>query len=850
MKPESIPALPAGVHFSRLDNGLTVIIREDRAAPVVSAQAWCMTGSIHEGRWLGAGLSHVLEHMLFKGTTTRGSGRIDQEVQEAGGYMNAYTSFDRTVYHIEAPAAGARIALDILADIMQHATLPADELAKEQDVIRREMDMNQDDPGRRAGRRLFETAYLVSPCRFTVIGYPDIFNELKRDDITGYYHERYAPNNVFFVVAGDIRADEALELLRQGFAKTKARALPPLAIANEPPQAAPREVIEEAPIALGHVHCSWHIPEARHADVPALDVLATLLGYGQSSRLYQQVREKAGVVHHVDAWTHNPGMPGLFGMSAMVDGDKFERARDAIMAELDRMRQEPVPPEELTKAVKQFTAGNFATRKTVQGQAQDLGSNWLGAHDLNFTARHLAAVRCLTPSDLQRVARRYLTPESHTLYALLPKGAAPRTSVLVQPAAAKPAQRMEFSSGLRLLAKEDRRLPFVEFRLAFKGGVLAESVQTNGVSQLLSRLLPKGTTSRSAERIAREVESVGGSLDTWSSLNTCGVQVQVLREDFALGLDLLADVLLRPSLPDAAIERERDVQLAGIRDQRDHMLQSAFRALRRGLHGDAGYGLDPLGTEASVAAVQRDALRAHHAKLVTPDNTVLAIYGDADPAEVCIAAEKTFASWLRGEARFHPQTSSAGLSGPGRTVETRDKKQAVFVAGFPGATVSDPDRFALELVQEACSDLGSRLFLRIREQLGLAYYVGAQNQLGLAPGTFAFYAGTAPEHLARVEEELLKEIGQLRDGGLTADELNRAKAKTIGQRALSRQDCGAQATAAALDELYGLGFRNWETEDAQTEAVTVEQTRAVAQKFFDPAKRVIAIVEPGQTSTH
>jgi len=850
MKPESIPALPAGVHFSRLDNGLTVIIREDRAAPVVSAQAWCMTGSIHEGRWLGAGLSHVLEHMLFKGTTTRGSGRIDQEVQEAGGYMNAYTSFDRTVYHIEAPAAGARIALDILADIMQHATLPADELAKEQDVIRREMDMNQDDPGRRAGRRLFETAYLVSPCRFTVIGYPDIFNELKRDDITGYYHERYAPNNVFFVVAGDIRADEALELLRQGFAKTKARALPPLAIANEPPQAAPREVIEEAPIALGHVHCSWHIPEARHADVPALDVLATLLGYGQSSRLYQQVREKAGVVHHVDAWTHNPGMPGLFGMSAMVDGDKFERARDAIMAELDRMRQEPVPPEELTKAVKQFTAGNFATRKTVQGQAQDLGSNWLGAHDLNFTARHLAAVRCLTPSDLQRVARRYLTPESHTLYALLPKGAAPRTSVLVQPAAAKPAQRMEFSSGLRLLAKEDRRLPFVEFRLAFKGGVLAESVQTNGVSQLLSRLLPKGTTSRSAERIAREVESVGGSLDTWSSLNTCGVQVQVLREDFALGLDLLADVLLRPSLPDAAIERERDVQLADIRDQRDHMLQSAFRALRRGLHGDAGYGLDPLGTEASVAAVQRDALRAHHAKLVTPDNTVLAIYGDADPAEVCIAAEKTFASWLRGEARFHPQTSSAGLSGPGRTVETRDKKQAVFVAGFPGATVSDPDRFALELVQEACSDLGSRLFLRIREQLGLAYYVGAQNQLGLAPGTFAFYAGTAPEHLARVEEELLKEIGQLRDGGLTADELNRAKAKTIGQRALSRQDCGAQATAAALDELYGLGFRNWETEDAQTEAVTVEQTRAVAQKFFDPAKRVIAIVEPGQTSTH
>src|SRR5437868_13590710 len=154
-----IPSMPPGVRLTTLDNGLTLIVREDHSAPVVSAQAWCMAGSIHEGKWLGAGLSHVLEHMLFKGTTTRPGSRIDQEVQEAGGYMNAYTSFDRTVYHIDVPNTGARIAIDILCDIMQNASLPPDELAKEMDVIRREMDMNVDDPGRRASRRLFETAY-------------------------------------------------------------------------------------------------------------------------------------------------------------------------------------------------------------------------------------------------------------------------------------------------------------------------------------------------------------------------------------------------------------------------------------------------------------------------------------------------------------------------------------------------------------------------------------------------------------------------------------------------------------------------------------------------------------------
>ena len=177
---------------------------------------------------------------------------------------------------------------------MQNATLPADEMAKEKQVIRREMDMNMDDPGRRASRRLFETAYTRSPYRFTVIGYPDIFNELKPEDIRGYYREKYAPNNVFFVVVGDVKADEVVAQIREAYAKSKAKALPPVVLPEEPKQTAPREIIEEAPIEIGHLHLAWHIPELRHPDVPALDVLAVLLGHGRSSRLYQEVREKQG----------------------------------------------------------------------------------------------------------------------------------------------------------------------------------------------------------------------------------------------------------------------------------------------------------------------------------------------------------------------------------------------------------------------------------------------------------------------------------------------------------------------------------------------------------------------------
>jgi len=295
----AIPAIPPGVRLLTLENGLTLIIREDHSAPVVSAQAWCKAGSVDEGRWLGAGLSHVLEHMLFKGTTNRAAGRIDQEVQDAGGYMNAYTSFDRTVYWINVPNTGGKVAIDILCDIMQNATIPEDELEKEKQVILREMDMNQDDPGQRSARRLFETAYTRSPYRFTIIGYPDIFNEVRREDIYSYYREKYAPNNVVFVVVGDFKAGEVEQQIRAAFASSKAKAMPPAVLPQEPKQVAARAVIEEAPIELSHFHFSWHIPDLRHPDVPLLDVLATLLGSGRSSRLFQQVREKKALVNSV-----------------------------------------------------------------------------------------------------------------------------------------------------------------------------------------------------------------------------------------------------------------------------------------------------------------------------------------------------------------------------------------------------------------------------------------------------------------------------------------------------------------------------------------------------------------------
>ncbi len=826
-----------------LPNGLTVILREDHSAPVVSAQAWCRTGSIHEGPWMGAGLSHILEHMLFKGTETRVAGRIDQEVQEAGGHMNAYTSFDRTVYYIDVPAAGTRVAVDILCDILQHATLPPDELARELDVIRREIDMGQDDPGRRSGRRLFETVYTLSPYRYTIIGYPDIFNELQREDIVRYYRQRYVPNNVFLVIVGDMDADAVLDQVKAAFAGAKARALAPMVLPVEPRQTAPREMIEEAAIQLGHLHYGWHVPGLRHPDLPALDVLSAVLGSGRSSRLYQHVREKQGVVHSADAWTYSHADSGLFGMTAVVDADQFDAARRALLAELDVVRESAVPAQELSKVVKQFVAGTLASRKTMEGQAQTLGASWANAHDLTFAERHLEAVRRLTPDDLRRVAREYLTEDNRTLYALLPPGrttAAPATRAR---ALSQAVQQFDLPNGLRLLVKPDHRLPFVHLHMAWRGGVLAETPPQSGITQFMSKLMLKGTARRTGQQLAEQIEAVGGSVDAFAGGDSFGLSMEVMSEDLALGVDVLADVTLNASFPGAAVERQRQVQTAAIRAQEDRLLQSAFRQAREALFGTQGYGLSVLGTEGTVQALGADDARSFHRRMAVPNQAVCAIYGDVQVDALRVEIERALALWARGE-NATPPTAPQLEEGMKRVTLARDKEQAVVVVAYQGCTVFDADRPALDLLSEALSDLGSRLFMRVREKLGMAYYVGAHHQAGWIPGVFALYAGTAPEHALRVEQELLAEVAALRDEGLTEIELRRARNKLLGQRQIARQDLGHLATMAAADELYGLGHDYHLREDALYGALTLEATRRAAQRFLRPAHCVSVVLGP------
>ena len=831
-----------------LPNGLTIIVQEDRSAPVASVQAWCATGSIDEDAHLGAGLSHILEHMLFKGTKTRSTNEIAQKIQDVGGYINAYTSFDRTVFWIDVPKDGVATALGVLTDAMMNSTLPPEEYRKEQEVIRREFAMGMDDPDRVAGLLLFGTAYQRHPYRFPVIGEIEIYNQLTQEQVMQYYKTRYVPNNLTFIVVGDVDAEKVRQQLTELFTPYPEKSLKPVFIPAEPPQLGRREVHREFPTELTHLSLAWHIPEVTNPDVPALDLLSTILGDGRSSRLYRRVREEAGLAFGIGAFSYTPGDPGLFGIDATVDPKKREAAEQLVMGIVDEVKQAGVTAEELTKAKKILLSHHLGALTTMRGQASDTGSNWLLTRNLNFSRDYLAAVQKVTLDDIKRVAANYLTDSNLTVVSLNPKGSLTAKAEGPKVAAAAEIEKFELSNGLRLLVREDRRLPLVAMGAVFRGGLLAETSQTNGITRLMAKVLLKGTKTRTAEQIANQIEAVGGSMSSDAGNNSFNVSVDVTKPDVKLGVELLSDVLLNATMPEKAIAREKEIQIAAIQQEEEQLTTVARNIMRQALFPKHPYALRTNGSVESVQRLTQKDLFEFRDRYMVAKNGVIFVFGDVKGAEVKQLFEKALGGMKPGMLALtdvHPASPLSGIE----TVESRkEKAQGVIMVGFRGASISSPDRHALELIDEASSDLGSRFFVRIRGQMGLAYYVGASQMQGLVPGLFAFYLGTDPQKIEPVKTALLDEIHKLANDGLTNEELARAKKKLIGQQEIANQSNEAFGYQCALEELYGLGFDYYKRLEHDVDAVTLDDIKRVAAKYFRDQPYVLATVRPPEGS--
>jgi zinc protease len=645
-------------------------------------------------------------------------------------------------------------------------------------------------------------------------------------------------------VVGDVDAEKIHQQLAELFKSYPEKSLRPIFIPEEPPQLGRREVHNEFATELTRLSLAWHIPEITHPDVPALDLLSVILGDGRSSRLYRRVREEAGLAYGISAFSYTPGDPGLLGADATVDPKKRDAAEQLVLQIVDEIKQSGITAEELTKAKKISLSHHLDSLTTMRGQASDIGSNWLLTRNLDFSRDYLAAVQKVTLDDIRRVARKYLVDQNLTVTSLNPKGSLAGKAEAAKPVATGEIRKFELSNGLRILVREDARLPLVSVSAVFRGGLLAETPETNGITRLMAKILLKGTKTRTAEQIADQIEAVGGSISSDAGNNSFSVSLHITKSDLKLGVDLLSDVLLNASMPEKAVAREKQIQIAGIQQEDEQMTTVARNILRQALFNHHPYALRSNGSVEAVQRLTQKDLLEFRDRYVVAKNGVISIFGNVNTAEVKQMFEQALGSMKPGALALTEAKPSAELRKPATVESKKEKAQGVIMVGYRGVDVFSKDRHALELIDEASSDLGSRFFIRIREQMGLAYYVGASQFQGLVPGLFAFYLGTDPQKIEPVKTALLDEIRKLASDGLTNEELARGKKKLIGQQQIAMQSNDSFGYQSGLDELYGLGFDYYKKLEHDVNAVTLEEIKQTAAKYFRDQPYVLATVRP------
>ncbi|MEO0452609.1 MAG: pitrilysin family protein [Verrucomicrobiota bacterium] len=853
-EPKSNSSDSLNTHLYQLDNGLTLIVREDDTAPVASVQAWCAAGSITEGEQLGAGKSHILEHMLFKGTERRGPTELAQEIQSLGGNTNAYTTFNRTVYYIDLPSINWKGALDILVDSMFHSTLPEDEYIKEMEVVRREFAMGFDDPNRTLQKLLFSTAFTKHPYKYPVIGYLELFNTLTRQDMVDYYRENYIPNNLTFIVVGDVDADQVYDELKNLAGSIERGFNPEHILAQEPPQLGMRFVEKPFPTDSRQLSMGFHIPGIADPDLFALDVLAILAGQGASSRLHRELVEEDPIFRKIGAYSYTPEHSGIWGCSATLHpGSEFStiEAVDRILAELAYYQTNLVSPQQVEKARRQVLSDFYRERQTMSGQAGSLGSSWLLTRELDFDQTYLQGLESVTPQDLREVARKYLKRSNLNVAALYPEQAKEAGTDEISKAEKEKKAREEkklsqlsWHDQVPLILAPDRKVPLTTVRFTFRGGLLAETAENNGITALLAKMLRQGTENRSRDELAEEIESLGGSLIVEAGNNSVTLGVEVLTQDLEQGLDILSDVIFNPSLDPEALQDQKRKQLTDLSLQKDRPISVASNQLKQSLLGSHPYSLNALGTEESIEAITVDALRQYHQQLLSQESLSISVAGYFDQDSIGERLDTHFPlEKLKGQGLN--TTAPSDFRGTGKTeILPTDKVQAIVVLGFPGIDVGHPDRAALTLLNETLSGLSSRLFIRIREEKSLAYFVGTQQIVGPDPGFFIFYAGTRADSSAQVQSEFFEEIKLLTTEGLSQEELERSKAKLFGKRLLQKQTADARAYQASLNVLYGLDLGYEDRLEAQLQSLTTEDILQTAKKYFSEPNFTCIIVQP------
>jgi zinc protease len=854
-----------------LPNGLKVLTKEVHAAPVVAFQVWYGVGSRNEHTG-STGVSHLLEHMMFKGTRRYQVGEIPRILSINGASFNAATYLDWTNYHETLSSDRLEMAMQIESDRMTGSLIDARQLRSEMTVVRSELEGHENNPQDLLNQAVWAAAYEAHPYQWPVIGWRVDVENVPRDAIYQYYRRYYGPNNATVIIVGDFDSNRALALVRQYFGSIPRIPTPPPVYTQEAPQRGERRVVVNRAGNLSHLQIVYHIPEGKHPDIYALDAVGQILSAGRSARLYQTLVETGQAVQAVAG---DPTLrdPSLFLVRATPrPGVAVADLEKAVLAQLDRLKNEDVTDEELARVKNQIAADFVYQRDTVTQQAESLGyaettTGW------RYLETYLDHIRALKPADLRQVAQKYFTENNRTVGWFVPTsepaspGAGPvgEASARVEPAppnarpiplprpspALRPRARVTrtlLENGIVVIVSENHSNPTVALHGNMStAGSARDPADRPGLASITAAMLNRGTERRSSLEIARELESVGASAAFNTQEDALDFSGTALSKDLDRLLDVLADEMRHPVFPAAQLDRLRQQQLAALQQELENPSARARRAFLRVIY-PAGHPYRPASPEereASLKAMTREEAASFYQGHYAPDHVILAIAGDLSTEQALAAVCRHFGDWARNPEAPHTLPSNPPLQDRPvkQVIPMPDKAEVAVFYGFAGGVArTDPDFYAAQLMSTILGGgLQSRLSRRIRDQQGLVYGVFSYFDTGKVAGPFTVSLGTNPANTDRALASLEQEIRRIHAQGVTDRERQEALAYLTGFFPVRLESNAGLTQILLVAEYYGLGMDYIQKYARLYGAVTTDQVNEAARNHLHP-DRASAVV--------
>ena len=865
-----------------LPNGLTLLMRRDVSAPVVAIVTHVKAGYFDEHDDI-VGIAHVLEHMFFKGTPTRGVGAIARDTKANGGYLNAHTIYDHTTYYTVLPSESLLQGLDIQCDAYARSLIDAGELARELEVIIQEVKRKRDTPSAVAIETLYALLHDHHRIRRWRIGEEDALRGFTQQALLSFYRTWYQPSNTILSIVGDIDYDRTRRAVAERYGALGNVAVPRERGPVETGLPGFRLRDFSGDIAQQQLAIGWRAPGLHHPDAPALELVGVALGTGRASRLYRAVRDRQ-LASSASAWHYTTGDIGVFVLHAEAPASTAREALQQTWREWSAARTDGFRESEVVRAQRILESRWLRRLESMDGQATYLAA-WEADGGLAAAERYYNRIRTLGADDMQAAMQRHLDPEQAALLSYRPLASepiaenadalrawlrhdesvgssvmrvsahptpvsVPAVSPFISPAisAASPSTHRDeagvavytLTSGVTLLVLPRPGAPLASIGVFQRGGSACEAVGHEGLARLTAHAMLKGTTTRSGASIAEATEELGGSISVGPGLEGLSWSLSVPTPHLDTAITLLADVLQAPVFPDDGVESERAVALAEVTRLRDDMYRWPMRLATEAAYGTHPYARTVLGTRASLQSLTTDHVRQFHTDYIKHGATVIAVVGDIDVARTAAQIDAAF-SQLTLRTDSPPAVAAWPTHAPSAS-DVRDKQQTALALLYPSPARHDPDRYAARVLSAIASGLGGRFFEQLRDRQSLAYTVSAFPVERRGGGMFVSYIATSPSREAEARDGLMAQFALLRASPPSAEELQRAQQYLVGTHAIAQQSAGSVLSDIVDSWLFGVGLRERHDVVAHIRAVTAEDVHQLCERYFDPSSVVEGIV--------